>query len=411
MATEKAPVELTGGAGHEFEDSVAARFLIDLLAARCALGVALGQVVRLSWQARESGWLADDLLISCKLGTRERSVALSVKSDRQVTKTGFPDDLTRLAWEQWLGQAGAVALKGTGNAIGLVVGHLAAGVEEAWNKICLEVRESRSNLGRVLARLKVPTTEDPGSQSSEVQRALVASLNCPAALAQAGATTNLETLELISQLHLLYLDFRSPSSRQEGLALADCRALLVSGDDADAQRLWAFLLGLAGRKRSNGGTATLPEVLAELRPHFALRVHPDFDADWRSLERHTREAMDLVSNEIYQLGSLARSDEQEKIRTSLREGKITVLVGSSGVGKSGLAKNVALEGAAAVCWFSDDALDFASTASMNEHLGLRHPLDAILAAASARCTVVFDGVEKVQYPRATVDGAASSTPE
>ena len=38
MATEKAPVALTGGAGFEFDDCVAARFMLDLLKARCSLG-------------------------------------------------------------------------------------------------------------------------------------------------------------------------------------------------------------------------------------------------------------------------------------------------------------------------------------------------------------------------------------
>src|SRR5690606_27374570 len=57
MATEKAPVALTGGAGSEFEDCVAARFMIDLLQSRSSLGAEWGAVRRVTWQARESGWL------------------------------------------------------------------------------------------------------------------------------------------------------------------------------------------------------------------------------------------------------------------------------------------------------------------------------------------------------------------
>lgn len=68
MATEKAPVALTGAAGSEFEDCVAARFLIDLLQSRSSLGAECGAVVRVTWQARESGWLADDLVLACQRG-------------------------------------------------------------------------------------------------------------------------------------------------------------------------------------------------------------------------------------------------------------------------------------------------------------------------------------------------------
>lgn len=72
MATEKAPVALTGGAGFEFHDCVAARFMIDLLHGRCSLGAEWGAIVKVAWEARESGWLADDLVLSCQRGNWAR---------------------------------------------------------------------------------------------------------------------------------------------------------------------------------------------------------------------------------------------------------------------------------------------------------------------------------------------------
>ena len=55
MATETAPVALTGGAGFEFGDCVAARFMIDILLARCSLGPEFGAVANVltsSWSTR-----------------------------------------------------------------------------------------------------------------------------------------------------------------------------------------------------------------------------------------------------------------------------------------------------------------------------------------------------------------------
>jgi hypothetical protein len=46
MATEKAPVAVTGGAGFEFHDRVAARCLLDLLLGR-AFAAHLGAVVKI----------------------------------------------------------------------------------------------------------------------------------------------------------------------------------------------------------------------------------------------------------------------------------------------------------------------------------------------------------------------------
>jgi len=67
MAKKKAPAQLTGGAGFRYEDYVAARFLLDLLGGTNSLGPDFGRVTRVDWQARDAGWLAEDLGISCKL--------------------------------------------------------------------------------------------------------------------------------------------------------------------------------------------------------------------------------------------------------------------------------------------------------------------------------------------------------
>jgi hypothetical protein len=67
MAKKKAPAQLTDGAGFRYEDYVAARFLLDLLGGTNSLGPDFGRVTRVDWQARDAGWLAEDLSISCKL--------------------------------------------------------------------------------------------------------------------------------------------------------------------------------------------------------------------------------------------------------------------------------------------------------------------------------------------------------
>src|SRR6516164_4427841 len=66
IVKRKAPVRVTGGGGCIYEHLVAARFLLDLLGGTNALGVDFGRITRIHWQARDSGWLADDLVIACK---------------------------------------------------------------------------------------------------------------------------------------------------------------------------------------------------------------------------------------------------------------------------------------------------------------------------------------------------------
>jgi hypothetical protein len=93
IVKKKAPVQATGGAGFRYENAVAARFLLDLLGGTNALGVNFGRITRIDWQARDSGWLADDLVITYRdLAGDRRTAALSIKSARQVTRAGFPEN-------------------------------------------------------------------------------------------------------------------------------------------------------------------------------------------------------------------------------------------------------------------------------------------------------------------------------
>jgi hypothetical protein len=64
MATPSAPAELTGGAGLNYEDCAAARFLVDRLAGSSVLGGDFGRLVRVDWPARDAGWLLDDLAVT-----------------------------------------------------------------------------------------------------------------------------------------------------------------------------------------------------------------------------------------------------------------------------------------------------------------------------------------------------------
>src|SRR6516165_794242 len=92
-ARRRATVRLTGGSGPRYENSIAARFLLDMLAGLNSLGQDFRRIIRVDWQTRDAGWLADDLALTCKTGLNERrSVGISVKSNQQLTANGFPSD-------------------------------------------------------------------------------------------------------------------------------------------------------------------------------------------------------------------------------------------------------------------------------------------------------------------------------
>jgi hypothetical protein len=134
MAKKAAPAKLTGGAGFRYEDQVAARLLLDMLGGTNSLGEAFGRIVHLDWQARDAGWHVDDLAVRSVAGTTERAAGLSIKSDRQVTASGFPQHFVTAVWEHWLGLGDARPLHRDQDTVVLVTGSLAAGVDTAWKK-------------------------------------------------------------------------------------------------------------------------------------------------------------------------------------------------------------------------------------------------------------------------------------
>ena len=322
MAKEAAPVALTGGAGFHFEDHIAARFLVDMLAGTNSLGRAFGRVRRLDWQVRETGWHLDDFAVVCDAEGRERCAGLSCKSDRQVTSSGFPSNFIEATWEHWHGAAGARRLRADHDAAVLVTGELADGVREAWDAILRQALETEPD--RMLARLQPPVAPDAGSQSSALQRDLFASLRCPDSLKTQGPSDDLVTVRLLRHVRLLQFDFQSPTSRALGLAVSDCQRLLDSGDASQAAQLWEELVGYAATQRVAGGSVDLPKLRDRLKGRFVLAPHPDYSAEWLAhqfdgvLTLGEWETQDRSGFAVPWVDFAARSQIVEQVRAHLR---------------------------------------------------------------------------------------------
>jgi hypothetical protein len=334
---KKAPVQVTGGAGFRYENAIAARFLLDLLCGTNALGVDFGQVARVDWQARDTGWYADDLVITCNSASGDRTAALSIKSSQQVTRGGFPDDFAKIAWAQWLGINTERKLRDSNDALVLVTGSLAHEVKEVWSAFLHDALQTAPE--RMAARLSPPAADD-GSQSSALRRALFESFTCPTELRSDRDTGNVAAVQLMRCVRLLHFDYEANLSRDHAQALADCQRLLRSGDAAEAERLWGCLVGVADSNRPAGGSIDLPKLLAELRGEFVLRGHPNYRRDVEVLERLSHELMADIRTEIAGLPPLPRVADRAAVHTCLDRHRACLLVGESGSGKSALAKEI-----------------------------------------------------------------------
>jgi len=106
MTTKKKIVssKSTGGGGYDFEDKVAAYFLLCLLSEEPPLKPENGIITKVSFQNRVDGWLLDDILLEISKDEKVSHCAISVKSSSQFTTKGAPIDFVTTIWQQHLEQ-------------------------------------------------------------------------------------------------------------------------------------------------------------------------------------------------------------------------------------------------------------------------------------------------------------------
>ena len=383
-------MNLTGGAGFNFEDCIAAYFMIHLLSNTPPLECDFGVVVSIDWQVSESGWSLDDLLITCK-GSNEvlRRLAISIKRDKQVTRKGFPTHFVEAIWKHWLNTQTNPFVKDR-DRLCLAVGELADSVKSAWDKMLAQALRTSSE--RMVKRL---SPQSKSRSNSKIQRDIFNSLHCPAGLKQGGNTEKIDTARLLKHIRLLHYDFQSPQSNAEKEAIRLCKSCLHSGSTDEAKELWGKLIAFAANLRAQGGTMDRSQLIRTLHK-FRLAEFPDFRSDWTILQRVSKDAMAGIRTEIGRGIEISRKGLIDKINENLNKLRRQVLLGESGSGKSALVKTIARSNLFdRVVWLTGDHLNAPGLHSVSGKLGLTHDLVELLqSTGDKKALLVFDAIEK-----------------
>lgn len=387
MPVRTTPTTLSGGAGFNYEDRVAAYFLVQMLAGSQPLGAEFGIVTAVDFQVQDAGWLLEDLLVTFHDGTEHHSFAISIKSNRQVTRNGYPDHFVRAVWTQWLDTSSGCFDKER-DLLGLATGRLADSVRAAWNDMLVEARDGDPE--RIAKRFS-------SKQVSAIKRNLFGSLECPPDLAGHTERNPIERASMLSRLRLLHLDFRDDPSSDEAEALRLCQDVLQSGSPSEAGELWKSLVTIGADSRPRGGSLSLRKLLRKLSPQFVLCDHPDYRHDWEIIARLSADSVESVRCDAGRCVSLLRAESAKQVEDKLKTDSILVLLGESGCGKSSLAKRLALSKSTydRFVWLAGDSLDRSQLAQVERNLGLQHPLANVMdCIAASRALLVFDGIDR-----------------
>lgn len=98
MSRNSAPTKATGGGGFTFADKIAAAFLAQMLKRALPLEPEFGASSETHFEARDTGQILDDLRFVLTRGTESAHCAISVKSNRQLSKAGFSAEFVQDAW-------------------------------------------------------------------------------------------------------------------------------------------------------------------------------------------------------------------------------------------------------------------------------------------------------------------------
>ncbi len=382
MPRMRAPTRAICGGGFTFADKVAAGFLTQMLKRAFPLDPELGPIAEVHFEASDTGQVLDDLLLVLKRGNEATRCAISIKSNRQLSKRGFNDQFVQDAWEQWRGAAGRNFNPET-DLLGLVTGLIDSQTLHEWRG--LQEQDAATTPERMVQRLA------DSRQSSAAQRAIFESLRRPV---NGVSPDPLETARLASRIRVLpFLE------GEEGEYINRCAEIVLDGSLDEARKLWSRLLQIAGESRVTGEHFDLSKLVGALRPEFELRDYPDFEVDWKRIDAITSENLNSIRSVIGKDIKLARTSERDVISAALAAHNIIVIAGESGSGKSALVSQlVATDGAyKRILWLGAEQLSRTSHAELAHAFGLRHSIPELIRNSSLRrCVVVVDGFERLK---------------
>lgn len=379
-SAKRAPATLRSqsGAGFAFEDLISAWQLVKALSGEQAPGIG-GVVTQVQAQVSTLGWRIDDLLLTAQAIAAPRRLAISAKGNLQVTAAGLPADFVTRAWEQWRDPQGPFNRAADGLAL------VTLGTHQAFDPAWREVKNACSGTDTALTMSRIRSNTRQSRVFDSVQKP--------------GGASDEETIELIRRLHVLPTDLQFAHSENETQAMAQCRRLLASGCDDEAQTFWKELLNVAEEVRLRSGTITIPDLLSLLRGQFGLRQHPDFERDWETLFNIAADHKARIETELPSGYAVPRTVEKASLQAAVAGHPVTVVFGESGSGKSALAKFV-LDGAYPPwnqVWFGPEELKTALSATRRGALPLTHELSLVLnATVKPQNVLVIDSAERIE---------------
>jgi hypothetical protein len=344
-----------------------------------------GTATRLQMQVEALGWHIDDILFTANVAPDDaRQLAISCKSNVQVTASGLPADFVERCWQQWAKPDPNPMQRGK-DSLALVTRGTNSAFMATWSE--LKNAASSTDVSLAVRRMRVASK----------QKAMFDGVKSPAEDAGV-AVSDADVVEMVNAIAIIPLDFHIADSENEKQAIGQCRTLLTNGSLAEGTHVWTELVTQARNVRLGSGTLDVADLWRRLRVAFTLKDHPDYQASWQRLRALTRDHKAGIETALPTGVAIDRRSEVDELIATMSTVTECVIFGESGCGKSALVKAMLDDRFpdAVQVWFGPDTLEPALSEAAREGLGLRHPLaDVLEATAQVRNFLVIDAAEKL----------------
>jgi hypothetical protein len=336
-------------------------------------------------QTESIGWEIDDILFTATAPPTEPSrLAISCKSNEQVTASGLPAEFVKRCWQQWVRPEPNPMRRGNDR-----LALMTRGRNNAFMATWSELKKDAPGADLALAIGRMRATAK--------HRAIFDSVKNPAS--ELGVTaTDADVVAMIDSLAVVPFDFHIAESESEKAAVSQSRTLLENGSLAEGERFWNELVNRAKNVRLGTGTLDIADLWRQLRVEFQLKDQPDFAPSWQRLRALTEDYKATIETALSTGVALDRSGEIDELVATITADAECVIFGESGSGKSALVKATLEErfAGAAQVWFGPDTLDPALNEATRAGLGIGQPLGRVLdATAHTENFLVIDAAERL----------------
>ena len=322
---------LTGGAGFDFEDGVAAVYLSGLLLESGVLGLGQFTVSRVALQRASSGAPLDDVIVSGLAPTGEAATLhLQVKSTLQIgdgpTNTDFRDVITK-AWAT----VRAGSFKERRDRAGAGVGSISQKRLKALRRI-QEIAFNSATANDFWDRFDGVTNQEARNIRDSVVTILKE--------IDPAQTDNQRLWHFFQHFVVLQFDLHEADGRDVFYTVEHLKSALKPEAAGQAGHLWRKLLEVAKNVGDAGGSVDRIGLLERLTPEFTLEAARSAKADLERLAAMAKASLGDIRLDVSGY-RLHRSSLTEKISGALTRSRFVQITGEPGTGKSAVLRSIA----------------------------------------------------------------------